>query len=116
MRRAWECAVLLKLREELRSGNLAVRHSKRFGQLKDYFISDQQWGESRDLFFLRSGLPADPNQVPAYLKDALKQSLRRVSADRAPKQVRDRRRRSLAPFRGPPPSAWPRTPKLNCIA
>ena len=70
-RRAWECAVLLKLREELRSGNLAVRHSKRFGQLKDYFISDQQWGESRDLFFLRSGLPADPNQVPSYLKARL---------------------------------------------
>ncbi len=70
-RRAWECAVLLKLREELRSGNLAVRHSKRFGQRKDYFISDRQWGDSRDSFFLRSGLPADPNEVPSYLKARL---------------------------------------------
>ena len=70
-RRSWECAVLVKLREELRSGNLAVRHSKRFARLKDYFISDQQWDAARESFFLRSGLPADPNQVPAYLKDRL---------------------------------------------
>ena len=70
-RRSWECAVLVKLREELRSGNLAVRHSKRFARLKDYFISDQQWDAARESFFLRSGLPADPNKVPAYLKDRL---------------------------------------------
>ena len=70
-RRSRECAVLVKLREELRSGNLAVRHSKRFGRLKDYFISDQQWDAARESFFLRSGLPADPNKVPAYLKDRL---------------------------------------------
>ena len=70
-RRSWECAVLVKLREELRSGNLAVRHSKRFGRLKDYFISDQQWDAARESFFLHSGLPADPNKVPAYLKDRL---------------------------------------------
>ena len=70
-RRSWECAVQVKLREELRSGNLAVRHSKRFGRLKDYFISDQQWDAARESFFLHSGLPADPNKVPAYLKDRL---------------------------------------------
>ena len=70
-RRSWECAVLVKLQEELRSGNLAVRHSKRFGRLKDYFISDQQWDAARESFFLRSGLPADRNKVPAYLKDRL---------------------------------------------
>ena len=46
-RRAWECAVLLKLREELRSGNLAVRHSKRFGQLKDYIAFPINSGASR---------------------------------------------------------------------
>ena len=55
----------------MRSGNLAVRHSKRFGRLKDYFISDQQWDAARESFFLRSGLPADRNKVPAYLKDRL---------------------------------------------
>ncbi len=33
-RRAWECALLLKLRDELKAGNLSVRYSKRFARLE----------------------------------------------------------------------------------
>ena len=38
-RRSWECAVLVKLQEELRSGNLAVRHSKRLAEGLFHFRS-----------------------------------------------------------------------------
>ena len=51
-------------------GLVSLRRSQ-FGRLKDYFISDQQWDAARESFFLHSGLPADPNKVPAYLKEAL---------------------------------------------
>jgi len=66
-RRAWECALLLKLRDELKAGNLSVRHSKRFARLDDFFIDDRRWQGMREDFFRRSGLPSDPKQVPQYL-------------------------------------------------
>ena len=47
-RPAWECAVLMKTRDEIRAGNLSVRHSKRFGHLDNFFIPDEQWETARD--------------------------------------------------------------------
>jgi TnpA family transposase len=66
-RKAWECAVLLKLQEDLRSGNLSVRHSKRFGRFEDHFLPTECWEPLRKSFFERSGLPADSKDVPDYL-------------------------------------------------
>jgi TnpA family transposase len=66
-RRAWECALLLKLRDELKAGNLSVRYSKRFARLDDFFIDDRRWQGMRQDFFRRSGLPSDPTQVPESL-------------------------------------------------
>jgi len=66
-RPAWECALLLKLRDEIKAGNLSVRHSKRFGRLDDFFIAETRWQDMRADFFRHSGLPADPHEVPAYL-------------------------------------------------
>ena len=74
-RRAWECALLLKLRDELKAGNLSVRYSKRFARLDDFFIDDRRWQGMREDFFRRSGLPSDPKQVPEYLGRRLGRSL-----------------------------------------
>src|SRR5918997_6774692 len=65
---AWECALLTQLNEEIRVGNLAVAHSKRFGHFDDFFIPDAQWQTLREEFFRRAGLPQDPAKVPAYLR------------------------------------------------
>jgi hypothetical protein len=59
--RAWECALLVKLRNDLKAGNLSVRYSKRFARLDDFFIDDRRWQAMREDFFHRSGLPSDPN-------------------------------------------------------
>ena len=40
----------MKTRDEIRAGNLSVRHSKRFGHLDDFFIPDEQWETARDLW------------------------------------------------------------------
>ncbi len=66
-RQAWECALLLSVRDELKSGNLAVAESKRFGQFHQFFIADSQWAGKRDKFFERAGLPSSPADVPTYL-------------------------------------------------
>ena len=70
-RHAWECALLMKLREELRSGNLSVKHSKRFGRLDDFFMDEQKWVSHKKRFFERAGLPSDASQVEEYLKNRL---------------------------------------------
>jgi len=73
-RKAWECTLLLKLQEDLRSGNLSVRHSKRFGRFEDYFVPKDRWEPIRTAFFQRSGLPADPKDVPEHLIERLHQA------------------------------------------
>jgi TnpA family transposase len=70
-RKAWECALLLKLQDDLRSGNLSVKHGKRFGRFEDYFLPKERWEPLRESFFQRSGLPANPKDVPGYLTKRL---------------------------------------------
>jgi hypothetical protein len=66
-RRAWECVLLVKLRDELKAGNLSVHYSKRFARLNDFFIDDRRWQAIRGDFFHRSGLPSAPKQAVEYL-------------------------------------------------
>ena len=79
-RAAWECAVLMKTRDEIRAGNLAVRHSKRFGHLDDFFIPEDQWEAARGRFFARSGLPASASDAPRYLARRLRDAFDRFLA------------------------------------
>jgi hypothetical protein len=62
---------MVKLRDELKAGNLSVRYSKRFARLDDFFIDEPRWKAMRDDFFHHSGLPADPSQAPRYLTQRL---------------------------------------------
>ncbi len=87
-RRGWECALLLKLRDELNAGNLSVRYSKRFARLDDFFIDDRRWPDMCEDFFLRSGLPADPKQVPEYLAHRLGEAYDRFLKTAPSKQPR----------------------------
>ena len=73
-RRAWECALLDSLRDEIRSGNLYVKHSKRFARLDDFFISSGAWKALRKQFFQRGALPEEPSKVPDFLRTKLDQA------------------------------------------
>lgn len=73
-RRAWECAVLVSLNEAIKTGNLSIQQSKRFGLLSDYFMNENAWDERRAPFFQRAGLPQVPTAVPNYLKQRLNQA------------------------------------------
>ena len=63
-RRAYECAVLTTLRDEIKRGNVWIRGSTRFGKLDDFFLPDAAWASRRQEFFRKAGLPAEPTQPP----------------------------------------------------
>ena len=69
--------LLIKLRDELKAGNLSVRYSKRFARLEEFFIDDRRWQGMREDFFRRSGLPSDSKQVPEYLARRLAEAYER---------------------------------------
>ena len=73
-KRAWECALLTAVRDEIRAGNIYVQRSKRFGRFDDFFIADAKWKKQRESFFTRAGLPAKAEDVPEYLTSRLNQA------------------------------------------
>jgi hypothetical protein len=71
---AWECALLTVVRDQIKSGNFSVQHSKRFATLDAFFIPASEWISKREAFFARAGLPANPGDVAAYLTKRLNQA------------------------------------------
>lgn len=66
-KRAWECAVLVALRDDVKAGNISVKKSKRYGKFDQFFISTNQWEQKRSEFFKRAQLPEKANELPGYL-------------------------------------------------
>jgi hypothetical protein len=79
-RRAYECAVLTALRDEIKRGNMWVQGSRRFGKLDDFFLPDTEWAVRRQDFFRRAGLPADPAAAAADLTARLNAAYERFLA------------------------------------
>lgn len=71
---SWECGLLTTIRDQIKSGNVVVRNSKRFGQLDDYFMPEEKWLSIREDFFRRAGLPADSSGVATYLSERLSEA------------------------------------------
>jgi TnpA family transposase len=71
---AWECALLNAVRDEIKSGNIHVHQSKRFGRFVDFFIAESEWHTMREDFFKRAGLPTQKDEVQAYLTRRLNQA------------------------------------------
>ena len=63
--------LLLKVRDEIRAGNLSVECSKRFGRFDDFFIPRAHWEPRRETFFQRAGFPSDPAEVADYLRSRM---------------------------------------------
>jgi len=73
-RHAWECSLLLKIRDEIKSSNIAVKNSKRFGKFQDFFMPDDEWKKVRKEFYLKAKLPENPELVPNYWTERLNKS------------------------------------------
>jgi TnpA family transposase len=73
-KRAWECALLTVIRDEIKAGNIYVQRSQRFGRFDDFFMADDKWEKQRENFFNRAGLPVKAEDVPDYLTVRLNQA------------------------------------------
>lgn len=71
---AWECALLTAIRDEIKSGNISVSQSKRFGNFGNFFIAQSKWDAIRKDFFKRAGLPEKTKDVEGYLTKRLNQA------------------------------------------
>jgi TnpA family transposase len=70
-RHAWECALLLKIRDEIRNNNISVRYSKRFCKFQDFFIPQEQWIDIRKEFFTKTKLPQNSQEAVLHLTKRL---------------------------------------------
>lgn len=68
---SWECALLTAVKDNIKSGNIAIKDSKRYGHIDDFFMPDKEWAARRESFFQRAGLPSDPKQVKDFLTKRL---------------------------------------------
>jgi hypothetical protein len=66
-RRAYDCAALTPLRDELKRGNGWVPGSRRYGQRDAFFLTEAEWVAQRPHCFRKAGLPADSSAVAAFL-------------------------------------------------
>ncbi len=73
-RHAWECALYLKVRDEIKQGNINAPESKRFSSIKSFFIDNEAMELIAESFFNRSGFPQDPEQAGEYLTNRLKKA------------------------------------------
>lgn len=71
---AWECALLVSIRDEIRSGNLTVKGSKRFGSFDNFFMDAKKWEIIRSDFFKQAKLPENPKEARNHLIQRLNQS------------------------------------------
>jgi TnpA family transposase len=70
-RRKYEAAVFTAVRDHVKCGNLAIKGSKRFGNLDNFFIDTQQWEPMKETFYQQSKLPRNSADVAAHLTKRL---------------------------------------------
>lgn len=76
-RHAWECALYLKIRDDIKQGNLNIPASKNYSSIQSFFMPDEAWKDLAENFFKRAGFPMDPEQVPQYFEDRLAKAYQR---------------------------------------
>ena len=70
-KRAWECLLYLKIRDEIKQGNINAPESKRYSSIKTFNIDDNDWSLFRNDFFKRSSFPKEAKEARPYLTERL---------------------------------------------
>jgi TnpA family transposase len=67
----WEVALLTKIRDEIKAGNLSVTNSKRFDKFDNFFMPDSEWKKIKSAFLKKAKLPENPDEVGEFLTQRL---------------------------------------------
>ena len=73
-RRRWESALFLKVRDEIRAGNLAIEGAKNFGRFEAFFLPPSEWEQVREDFWERTGFATEPGRAMGQLRTRLTQA------------------------------------------
>lgn len=110
-RRYYELAALWILRQQLRSGDVYLSHSRRFSTLESYFMSKEEWQEQRQETVTLLGTPIDATVRLAEREAELLRLIEQVEAllNEAEGDLREEKDKLiLSPF-----EAEERTAELN---
>ena len=66
-----------KVRDEIRTGNLAIDGAKNFGRFEAFLLPSTQWEQVRDAFWARTGFPVEPGAAVERLKTRLSDAFNR---------------------------------------
>ena len=80
-RRRWESALFLKVRDEVRAGNLAIDGAKNFGRFESFFLPEPQWQRASEAFWARTGFPSEPSAAAQQLRARLSAAFDRFLKD-----------------------------------
>lgn len=75
----YELALLSTLIEKLKSGDVTVRHSRRWADFEEYLISKDEWKASREQHYAALGVPTDPEAYLQQLDERLDMVTRDVN-------------------------------------
>ena len=70
-RRAWECALLFKIKEDLKHNNLVLENGKRFSSFNRFFMPEVTWKNHITEFFRNNKLPENAKDAEVYLTNYL---------------------------------------------
>lgn len=71
-RHAWECALYLKVRDEIKQGNINAAQSKRYSSIRSFYIANEDMQRIAPEFFMRTPFPKEPEQVAEYFTNRLR--------------------------------------------
>ena len=77
----WESALFLKVRDEVRAGNLAIDGAKNFGRFESFFLPEPQWQRASEAFWARTGFPSEPSSAAQQLRARLSAAFDRFLED-----------------------------------
>ena len=66
--------MFLKVRDEIRAGNLAIEGAKNFGRFEAFFLPPSEWEQVREDFWERTGFAAEPGRATGQLRTRLTQA------------------------------------------
>lgn len=70
-RSAWELALYLKFRDEIKKDNISAPESNNYTKISSLNIDDNTWGKSSDKFYSKMEMPKDTSDIIPYFTERL---------------------------------------------
>ena len=80
-RRYFELAILLAIKDDLKSGDIFIKYGERFDDYREQLVDDATFAQEIDEYGTVTGIPTDPKMFVATLKAAMTERINEVDAN-----------------------------------